>query len=143
MRALALGVRAGAIAGIVSGIPSTLWSTAASGDPLQATKAAGSILLPDESRTMPLVLAAIPVHAFLSTLWATVLTATVPRRRPRLWGAMAGLLIAALDLGLIGRRFPRVRALPTVPQLADHLLFGWTVGAVLRHHSARDSAVSG
>jgi hypothetical protein len=39
-------------------------------------------------------------------------------------GALAGLAVAALDLGVAGRRFPRVRALPLVPQLADHALFG-------------------
>jgi hypothetical protein len=53
------------------------------------------------------------------------------------WGALAGLGIAALDLGLIGRRFPRVRALPQLPQVADHVAYGATVGAVLALRRAR------
>jgi hypothetical protein len=52
-------------------------------------------------------------------------------RRGVVAGALAGLGIAALDLGLVGRRFPRVRALPLAPQVADHLVYGMTVGHVL------------
>ena len=43
-------------------------------------------------------------------------------------GALAGLAIAALDLGLVGRRFPRIAALPLLPQLADHAAFGAIAG---------------
>jgi hypothetical protein len=46
-------------------------------------------------------------------------------------GALAGLGIAGLDLGLLGRRFPHVRALPLAPQLADHLAFGAIAGVLL------------
>jgi hypothetical protein len=31
----------------------------------------------------------------------------------------------------VGRRVPRVRALPLLPQLADHVLFGAVAGYVL------------
>jgi hypothetical protein len=48
-----------------------------------------------------------------------------------------GLAIAALDLGLIARRFPRVRALPQGRQWADHVAFGLAVGAVLRARRRR------
>ena len=47
-------------------------------------------------------------------------------------GALAGLAIAALDLGLVGRRFPRIRALPLVPQLADHAAFGAIAARLLQ-----------
>jgi hypothetical protein len=47
------------------------------------------------------------------------------------WGALAGLAVAGLDLGVLGRRWPRIRALPTVPQVGDHVAFGALVGAVL------------
>jgi len=40
-------------------------------------------------------------------------------------------VVAALDLGVIGKRFPRVRALPLVPQLADHAAFGAIAGRLL------------
>lgn len=46
-------------------------------------------------------------------------------------GAVAGLAIAALDLGVIGRRLPRVCALPLVRQFADHAVFGAIAGVLL------------
>ena len=57
---------AGAWAAALSGAPSTLHALATGRDPLEATKAAGSILLPDERRTLPLVAAALPVHLALA-----------------------------------------------------------------------------
>jgi hypothetical protein len=125
------GLTAGLVGAILSGLPSTLWSLAARRDPLEATLAAGSILLPAERRRMPLVAAALPVHLSLSFAWALVLARLLPRGRETAAGAAAGLGIAALDLGLIGRRFPRIRALSLLPQVADHIAFGATVGYVL------------
>ncbi len=49
----------------------------------------------------------------------------------------AGLAIAALDLGVLGRRFPRVRALPIGPQLADHALYGVVVASILARRRGR------
>ncbi len=122
-------VHAGAWAAALSGLPSTLHALATGGDPLAATKAAGSILLPRETRTLPLVLAAAPVHVALSLGWAVVLQRG--RVRGAVPGAAAGLAIAAFDLGVVGRRFPRIRALPLAPQVADHLAYGAVVGFVL------------
>ncbi len=48
----------------------------------------------------------------------------VASARGVLGGAVAGLVIAALDLGVIGRRYPEIRALPRVPQVLDHVAFG-------------------
>src|SRR5919112_980840 len=118
----ARATRAGAWGAVLSGAPSTLHAVATRRDPLEATKAAGSILLPRETRTAPLVLAAAPVHLALSFGWAHAL-ARAGVRGP-IPGAAAALAIAALDLGVVGRRFPRVRALPLAPQLADHVTFG-------------------
>ena len=122
---------AGAVAALVSGLPSTLWSLGAGRDPLEATLAAGSVLLPDEHRHGRLIAAAVPIHLSLSLGWALVLTRLLPRGREVRRGAAAGVAIAALDLGVVGRLFPRVRALPLLPQLADHLAYGATVGYVL------------
>jgi len=123
---------------VVSGAPSTVHALAAGSDPLAATKAAGAILLPSSTRALPLVLAAVPVHLALSLGWAVVLERLGVRRVGR--GAAAGLTIAALDLGVFGRRFPRVRALPLGPQILDHLAFGAVVGLVLgRRRRGRDS----
>lgn len=125
------GLAAGAIAAVVSGAPSTLHALATRSSPLAATLAAGTLLLPRERRPLPLVLAAAPVHVGLSLGWALVLAALLPRRRTIAWATLAGLAIAALDLGVAGRRFPRIRALPQLPQWLDHVAYGATVGAVL------------
>jgi hypothetical protein len=52
------------------------------------------------------------------------------RKLKVLRGAVAGLMIAALDLEIIGRRYPAVRALPRVPQWLDHVAFGILVTAL-------------
>lgn len=132
------GIIAGAIAGAVSGAPSTAHALATGGDPLEATAAAGSLLLPASAGRARLLLAALPVHAALSIGWGVVLAQVLPRRATTAWGAVAGLAIAALDLGLVGRRFPQIRALPVVPQVIDHIAYGATVGFVLNRLSSRE-----
>jgi hypothetical protein len=123
---------AAAVGGLVSGVPSTVAAVVAGRDPLEATLAAGSLLLPRETRRLRLAAAAVPVHAVVSLFWTLVLDRTLPRRRPVPWGAAAGAAIAALDLVVVGRRLPRVRGLPFLPQLADHVAFGAVVGALVR-----------
>lgn len=125
------GIAAGACAGALSGVPSTLAALAAGGDPLEATRAAGSLLLPDEQRDGRLLPAAALVHGAVSLGWGVVLAAALPRRHPVTAGAVAGLGIAALDLGLVARRLPRIRALPRGPQLADHVAFGAIAATVI------------
>jgi hypothetical protein len=132
------GILAGAVAGALSGAPSTAHALLTRGDPLEATAAAGSLLLRRETRRARLLAAAVPVHAALSVGWGVVLAAVLPRRRTAAWGALAGLAIAAVDLGLAARRFPQVRALPLAPQVADHLAYGAIAGAVLRHVRSAD-----
>jgi hypothetical protein len=124
---------AGAWAAVLSGAPSTLHALVTGRDPLEATKAAGSIVLPRETRTPALVAAAAPVHVALSLGWALVLQRTGVRGAAR--GAAAGLAIAALDLGVVGRRYPQIRGLPVAPQLADHLAYGAVAGIVLARRS--------
>jgi hypothetical protein len=122
---------AGSIAATLSGLPSTVHALATGGDPWAATLAAGSTLLPHETRRGRLVAAATVLHAALSLGWALVLSAALPRRHPFAAGAAAGLGIASLDLGVVGRRLPRIRALPLGPQVADHVAYGMVVMAVL------------
>jgi hypothetical protein len=129
-------LRAGALAALLSGAPSTLHALLTHADPLEASCAAGSILLPHEQRRGPLLLAATPLHLALSLGWALALARILPRRHALAASVPAGAAIAALDLGLIGRRFPRIRALPALPQLADHLAFTLIVATVLRHRAA-------
>jgi hypothetical protein len=123
-------LRAAAWAALLSGAPSTVHALATGRDPLEATLAAGSILLPRETDRARLAAAAVPVHLALSLGWTAVLDRAGVRTARR--GALAGLAIAALDLGLVGRRHPRVRALPLLPQVADHVAFGIVAALFLR-----------
>lgn len=132
------GLVAGAVAGLLSGAPSTLHALATGGDPLAAARAAGNLLLPAGARPAALLAAGAAAHVALSAGWGTVLAMAVRRASlpPVLTGALAGGAIAAVDLGLVahgpaGRRWPLIRALPVGPQLADHLAFGVIAGAVL------------
>jgi hypothetical protein len=128
---------AGAAAGVLSGAPSTLISLVQGSDPLEATVAAGAILLPREHRRSILLAAAVPVHGSISLAWAAAMTAFLPRRRTVLWGAIWGLAIAALDLGPLARPFLRIRALPKVPQVADHVAFGLITAVWVQRSRAR------
>ena len=90
------------------------------------------MLLPRERRTALLVVVAVPVHLTLSLGWAAVMAAVLPCRAEPAWGVVAGLAIAILDLSVIGRRIPAIRALPQGRQWADHVAYGLGVGLVLR-----------
>jgi hypothetical protein len=125
------GLMAGGVAAVVSGIPSTAHALATGRDPREATLAAGSLLLPDERRPVALLLAAVPVHLAFSLGWGLVLARALPARPSVLAGIVAGVAIATVDLGVFGRRFPRIRALPLGPQLADHAAYGAFVASVL------------
>ncbi len=72
------GLAAGALAAVVSGLPSTVHALAAGRDPLEATLAAGSLLLPNETRRLPLFLAAVPAHFSIADL--TVLSTFASER---------------------------------------------------------------
>jgi hypothetical protein len=122
---------AAAFAAVLSGAPSTLDALVRRGDPLASSRAAGAIVVGERRGTVAQLAAAVPVHAALSLGWTTALAATLPPRREPLWGALAGLPIAALDLAVIGRRIPPIAALAQPPQWADHVAFGLAVGVVL------------
>jgi hypothetical protein len=128
---------AGVAASVLSGVPSTSHAILAGIDPLEASLAAGTLLLPHEQRASRLLPAAIIAHGALSLGWALVLAAALPRRRTVAWAVLAGLGIAALDLGVVGRRFPRIRELALAPQVLDHVAYGATVGYVLSRRRGR------
>ena len=131
-------LHAGLVAAAVSGAPSTAIALARGDDVLEGARAAGALLLPRETRTLPLLAAAVPVHLLLSVGWAVVLERALPRGREAVTGVLGGLAIAALDLGVIGRRLPAIRALPQGRQWADHVAYGLAVGAVLAHRRRVD-----
>jgi hypothetical protein len=136
MRSVRDGIVAGMVAGVLSGAPSTVHALVTRSGPLAAAEAAGAVLLPAEHRRARLLAAAVPVHFGISLGWGMVLARLLPRRSTVLAGTVAGALIAAGSLRLPGRRTARVRELPLLPQLADHLAYGAVVGYVLRQ---RDS----
>lgn len=135
--AVADGVAAAAVAGVLSGVPSTLTALVRRSSPLEAVRAAGTLLLPADAGPGALVVAGAAAHVLLSLGWGTLFALALPSRGAVPAGAAAGLAVAALDLGTVGRRHPRIRALPALPQVADHAAFGALVGAVVTHRRRR------
>jgi hypothetical protein len=128
---------AGLVGAACSAIPSTVWSLVKGDDLLDGGRAAGAMVLPHERRTTVLLMAAAPVHLALSIGWAAVMAAAVPRGQEPAWGLVGAAAIATLDLAVIGRRIPSIRALPQGRQWADHAAYGLAVGIVLRARRAR------
>ncbi|HKA92805.1 MAG TPA: hypothetical protein VKE97_03315 [Acidimicrobiia bacterium] len=131
------GLRAGAVAGVLSGFPSTAHAVATGRSPLDSVRAAGTLLLPPDATPGARAAGGVLAHGAISLGWGVVLAALLPRRHAVLWGAVAGLAVAGLDLGVLGRRWPRIRALPVVPQVADHVAYGALVGFVLSRTGTR------
>jgi hypothetical protein len=127
------GAVAGAAAWALSGLPSTGIALLRRTDPLQATAAAGSLLLTGDAQRPHLLLAGALAHTTLCLGWATVLALALPRRHTIAAGVAAGMAVAGLDLGAVGRRYPRIRDLDTAPQVADHVAFGAIVATVVAH----------
>lgn len=134
------GVVAGTVAAVLSGAPSTVHALVTGRDVMDTVRAAGSMAVPNGSGAAQIAAAPF-VHSALSLGWGVALAAVLPRRHAVAWGALAGLGIAALDLGLIARRrFPQIAALPQWPQVADHVAYGAIVGWVLQRRAAQRAA---
>lgn len=133
-------VRAGAIAGSISGLPSTIHAVATGRDLLESTRAAGSLLLPGGAERATLTVAGGLAHSALSVGWAALLSRVLPLRPSvtrSVAAAVAGLSISALDLGVVGRRLPAIRALPLWPQVADHVMYAEMVAWILARSKHR------
>jgi len=132
---------AGACAALLSGIPSTVYAWWTGQDVMEATRAAGAMLIPAGSSDTKLFWSAALVHGTVSMFWATVLTWTLPHKRTFVWALVAAAGIAFLDLRVIGRLFPEIYSLAFWPQFADHLAWGAVLGVVLqwrwRRHAQR------
>jgi hypothetical protein len=122
---------------VCSAIPSTVWSLVRGEDVLEGGRAAGAMVLPYERRTAVLLAIAAPLHLAISLGWAAVMAAGLPRGREPARGVVGGMVIATLDLALIGRRIPSIAALPQGRQWADHAAYGLAVGLVLRARRSR------
>ncbi len=127
-------------AGLLSGIPSTVWAFATDGDPWEATRAAALVLVSRDDWFPLQIAAATVVHGGMSLFWAGVLCGALSPKRAVLDGLGAGFSIAVLDLLVIGQTIPVMRDLPFLPQLADHLAFGGVVGAVVTWRGRQESA---
>jgi hypothetical protein len=112
-------------AGLLSGAPSTVITVARRDNLLDSTRAAGTLL-----GRRSLIRGGL-AHVLITLFWTGVLAAALPRRRPVVEGLAAGAAIAALDLGVIARRFPEIGALDPGPQVLDHLAFGVVASVVL------------
>lgn len=112
-------------AGLLSGAPSTVITLARGEDVFESTRAAGTLL---GKRSL---LRGGLAHAAITVFWTGVLALALPCRRPVAEGVAAGAAIAALDLGVIGRRFPDIGALDAGPQVLDHLAFGVVASVAL------------
>lgn len=130
-------VLAAVAAGVLSGIPSTVWAFVTDGDPWEATQAAAQVLVHRDTWFPLQVAAATIVHGGMSLFWSGVLCAVLSPKRAVLDGVGAGFSIAVLDMLAIGPMVPSMRELPFLPQLADHLCFGGIVGAVIAWRGIR------
>jgi hypothetical protein len=128
-----------AVAATFSGVPSTLYALRTGGSVqsaaryvYNATRAVGTLVPPGR----PGFVRGAIVHVGISVAFGEALARMLPQRHSVLWGATAGLAIGVINVGVIGRRFPAISALPLVPQLADNVAFGALFAAVAdRRHA--------
>ena len=117
----------------LSGAPSTVYALLTGGDPLEATRAAGAMLMPRTSPLPALLAAAAVVHATVSLFWTLVFGWALPRRRLLIWSVLGSAAVAVLDLRVIAPAiFPSVAVLAFWPQFADHLMWGACFGLTLQ-----------
>ena len=126
-----------AAAALFSGAPSTvhaLLTTRSLGATatyvLDATRAIGTLVPPGR----PGLTRGAIIHLGISAAVGEALARALPRQRSAAWGAAAGLALGVVDIGLIGRHFPAIRALPLIPQIADHVAFGAVFALVADRH---------
>lgn len=135
---------AGGIAGVVSGIPSTVYLLLTEGDLFASLNALVAMVTSSELPVLSRICVAAAVHLAVSVFWASVLVLLMPRRAPMIGALIASAVIAFVDLKLIAPSFfAEAAALAFIPQLADHLAWGATVGAVLRMRSGTPDPRSG
>ena len=124
---------AGGLAALVGVIPSTVYLLVTGGDVFASVNALAAMLSANELPVLHRVAVAAAIHITLSFFWASMLVALLPRRAPVFGALAASAIITILDLKVIAPHyFTDAAALEFLPQLADHLAWGATVGAVLR-----------
>ena len=123
---------AGGAATLLSGIPSTLWALYRHEDVSEATRAAGAMLIPPGSSMLELFQAAALVHVAVSFFWAAPLVRFLPRRHVVITAIAAAIAIGIFDLRVVAPlMFPEVARLAFWPQMADHVMWGASLGVAL------------
>jgi hypothetical protein len=126
------------VATVFSGLPSTLHALLTGGDPLEATRAAGAMLVSSTNSSGTLLAAAAIVHPLVSLFWTVIFALLLPARHTLLWAVLGSAAVALLDLRVIAPVFfPEVAALPFWPQVADHLMWGALLGGILQFRQRR------
>lgn len=126
-----------------SGLPSTLYAAWTGADLLEATRAAGAMLVHGPASTAMLVGAAAIVHPLVSLFWTAVFGRLLPRRHTAAWAVLGAAAVAVLDLRVIAPlAFPSVATLAVGPQVADHLMWGALLGGVLQARGAASRRAS-
>jgi hypothetical protein len=127
-----------AAATLFSGLPSTLHALATGADVLEATRAAGAMLVGPDRTLAALIAAAALVHPAISLFWTWIFGRLLPRRRVAPWAVLGSAAVAVLDLRVIAPPlFPTVAALPFWPQFVDHLMWGACLGLTLQVRQSR------
>jgi hypothetical protein len=127
-----------AVASVFSGTPSVVHALAsrrslrgAARYGLDATRAIGT-LVPGPGSPRPGLVRGAVMHGLISVAVAEGLGLVLPRQRSVAWGAVAGLGVGVVNLGIVARRwFPELAALPLAAQLADNAAFGAVFAAVV------------
>ena len=130
------------IAAAFSGLPSGTLALLRGDDLLASTEAVGSVVLPPTTSRRSRIMVGGILHLVISLAWARAIALGLGRRSGTrddpiqvMAGALCGLGIAVLDLAVVGRRLPPIRALPLGPQVADHLAYGGLVGWALNRRN--------
>jgi hypothetical protein len=108
------------VASVLGGVPSTALALVrargnvgrAGLDVLASIRAIGVLLPPGH----PGLARGAAAHGAVSVLMGELLALMLPRRHSPAWAAGAGLFMGVVNVGLIGRRFPSIRALPLLPR---------------------------
>jgi hypothetical protein len=93
-------------------------------NPRQRRRIAEAVLVSATLSGLPSTLHALVARRSVRAAGAAGLARTLPRRHAVAWGAAGGLVIGIVNVGVIGRAFPAIRALPLAPALADNVAFG-------------------
>ena len=130
----------GSAATLLSGLPSTLYALYRHEDVSEATRAAGAMLISPGSSMLELFQAAAVVHVGISFFWAALLVRFLPRRHVVSSAIAAAIAIGLFDLRVIAPfMFPEVAKLAFWPQMADHVMWGASLGLALAWRRRRFS----